>query len=127
MSETLRQKHLNIQIMTYFPCDSCRYEIFVSDDETEPFVICPVCYTRQRKPPKPKVSVQTEETPPETVPGEESDIYDLQNVNSVQIYKESIPVYCKLCRTLMYASAESIGSFLTCPDCEVKTLVVPNK
>jgi DNA-directed RNA polymerase subunit M/transcription elongation factor TFIIS len=43
--------------------------------------------------------------------------------NSVTQSQQTIRIYCKLCGTMMYASDSQIGTKLTCPDCETKTIV----
>jgi DNA-directed RNA polymerase subunit M/transcription elongation factor TFIIS len=104
--------------MLYFPCNSCHNEVSAPEDEVGQFMFCPHCYTRQRVPPP-----QTSEKIENAEVSEQ--IYELRKGEKVKEYKDNIPVYCSLCRTLMYAAAEKIGSHLTCPDCGTKNLVVP--
>ncbi|MDR2757218.1 MAG: hypothetical protein LBC20_16090 [Planctomycetaceae bacterium] len=49
--------------------------------------------------------------------------YALRDVNTSAPEYQTIRVYCKLCGTMMYASDTQIGTELTCPDCETKTIV----
>ncbi|MDR0338567.1 MAG: hypothetical protein LBI18_15960 [Planctomycetaceae bacterium] len=49
--------------------------------------------------------------------------YALHNGNTPVNNSSTIRVYCKLCGTMMYASDAQIGTELTCPDCETKTIV----
>jgi len=105
--------------MIHFPCSSCRYEVSAPDDKVGTFMLCPSCFTRQRIPP-PVTNEKIEEAQAA------DQIYGLRTGEKIKEYKETIPVYCQLCHTLMYASVERIGSYLTCPDCGTKTQVRPD-
>ena len=50
---------------------------------------------------------------------------ELRISEKVREYKETTPVHCQLCRTLMYGSVERMGSYLACPDCGTKTQIRP--
>ena len=107
--------------MIYFPCSGCRYEVSAPDDEVGQYLLCPSCFTRLRIPP-PKTNekikaAQATDQIYELRTGEESE--------KGKKYNDTIPVYCKVCRTLMYAPAERIGQFLVCPDCGTKTQIRP--
>ena len=104
--------------MIYFPCSSCRYEISAPEDTVGTFMLCPSCFARQRIPP-PVTNEKIEEA---QATGQ---IYELRTGEKIREYKETIPVYCQLCRTLMYGSVERIGSYLSCPDCGTKTQIRP--
>jgi len=104
--------------MIYFPCCGCRYEVSAPDDEVGKHVLCPCCFTWLRVPP-PKTNEKIEAAQAA------NQIYGLRTTDEAKEYKDTIPVYCKLCRTLMYAAPERIGSFQTCPDCGTKTQVRP--
>ena len=104
--------------MIYFPCSDCRYEVSAPDDAAGKYVLCPSCFAQVRVPPP--------VTNQKIAAAQEADqVYGLRFGNEVKQYKDTIPVYCKLCRTLMYAAPERIGSFQTCPDCGTKTQVRP--
>jgi len=105
--------------MIYFPCSSCRYEVSAPEDKVGTFILCPSCFTRQRIPP-PVTNEKIEEAQAA------DQIYVLRTGEKIKEYKETIPVYCQLCHTLMHASVERIGSYLTCPDCGTKTQVRPD-
>jgi DNA-directed RNA polymerase subunit RPC12/RpoP len=52
--------------------------------------------------------------------------YDVaEGTTSEAASKTYLPVKCSLCRTVMYATPEEVGSELTCPDCETSTVVPP--
>ena len=105
--------------MIYFPCDSCHYEVSAPDEDVGKHMLCPSCFTRLRIPP-PKTNEKIEKA-------EAADqIYSVRDGETSKKYTETLPVVCPVCRTLMYAAPERIGSFLTCPDCGTKTQVRPD-
>jgi len=81
-------------------------------------MLCSSCFARQRIPP-PVTNEKIEEA---QAMGQ---IYELRTSEKIKEYKETVPVYCQLCRTLMYGSVERIGAYLTCPDCGTKTQIRP--
>ena len=104
--------------MIYFPCNSCHYEVSAPDDAIGNYVLCPSCFTRlQIPPPRTNESIEQAQAADQ--------IYGVRIGEAIKEYKDTMPVYCKLCHTLMYASAERIGSHLICPDCGTKTLILP--
>jgi uncharacterized paraquat-inducible protein A len=106
--------------MIYFPCNGCRYEVSAPDEDVGKYMLCPSCFTRLRIPP-PKTNERIEAAQAA------DQIYEVRVGEKVKEYKDTIPVYCQLCHTLMYASRERIGSFLTCPDCGTKTQIRPKE
>jgi len=104
--------------MIHFPCDSCHYEVSAPEDEVGKYMLCPSCFSRLRIPP-PKTNEKIEQAEAA------NQIYGMHDSGIVKEYNETIPVYCSLCHTLMYAAPERIGSFITCPDCGTKTQVRP--
>jgi len=102
-----------------FPCDSCRNEVSAPVDEVGKFMLCPHCSVRLRVPP-PKTNETIEKA-------EAADqIYTVRDGETGKKYTETLQVVCPICRTLMYAAPERIGSFMTCPDCGTKTQVRPD-
>jgi DNA-directed RNA polymerase subunit RPC12/RpoP len=81
-------------------------------------MFCPVCYCELIVPYIDAAYAEVVESKMDA-----DEVYDLHRSGVFKVY-DGIPVYCKLCRTLMYASEDQIGSELTCPDCGVKTIVV---
>jgi len=105
--------------MIYFPCNSCHYEVSAPEDEVGKYMLCPSCFTRQRIPPP-----QTNEAIEEAQALDQ--IYGLCSGDGEESeeYQSMIPVYCKVCHTLMYAAAERLGDHIACPDCGTKNLVL---
>jgi len=105
--------------MIHFPCTSCHYEVSAPEDEVGKYILCPSCFTRLRIPP-PVTNEQIEKAQAS------EEIYEIRTPEKREKeYNDTIPVYCKLCHTLMYAAPERIGSHITCPDCGTKTLICP--
>ena len=104
--------------MIYFPCSGCHYEVSAPEDDVGKYVLCPNCFTRLRVPP-PVTNEKIEAAEAA------AQIYELRSGKEIKKHKNTIPVYCQLCHTLMYAAPERIGSFQVCPDCGTKTQVRP--
>ena len=81
-------------------------------------MLCPSCFTRQRIPP-PQTNEKIEEAQAT------DQIYGLcpGRGEETKETQEMVPVYCQVCHTLMYATRERIGEYMTCPDCGTKNLI----
>ena len=104
--------------MIHFPCSDCHYEVSAPEDDVGKYMLCPSCFARLRIPP-PKTNEKIEKAQAA------DQIYEVHAQEKIKEYKETIPIYCPICHTLMYASPERIGSYITCPDCGTKTLIRP--
>ena len=105
--------------MIHFPCNSCHYEISAPADEVGKNMLCPSCFTRQRIPPP-----QTDDKIDEAQAADQIYGVSAGDGKETDKYKEMIPIYCRICNTLMYATHERIGEHIACPDCGTKALVV---
>ncbi|MDR1480262.1 MAG: hypothetical protein LBJ00_15100 [Planctomycetaceae bacterium] len=119
-------------------CRVCHTNIAVSKEQIGQILVCPECETKVRVPEsalkKIKQSeeewkrigqVQNKKTNITHQPS--NDIYSITGDDSATTEGKTIRIYCKLCNTMMYASESQIGTELTCPDCETKTLVTASR
>ena len=127
---------------TSYPCPICHALIAITPEMPGTTTICPDCGTSVAIPADVSTTIAAEALPtlrerpilPPPLPGEESNqLYGLRQTASLPgvAYSsdaalagpEVFPVWCRLCGTIMHATEEQIGTELTCPDCETKTLV----
>jgi DNA-directed RNA polymerase subunit RPC12/RpoP len=130
-------------------CPVCSTNIAVTKEQIGTEIICPECETKVLVPEsiEEKVNRSLDEwlrdnrtwdkrTPKErardglmwdeqqiTPHQSDKETYTLRDGNNSVPQYQTIRVYCKLCGTMMYASDSQIGTELTCPDCETKTIV----
>jgi DNA-directed RNA polymerase subunit M/transcription elongation factor TFIIS len=131
------------------PCPVCSTNIAVAKEQIGTEIICPECETKVLVPEsiEEKVNRSLDEwardnrtwdkrTPEErardglmwdeqqiTPHQSGKETYALRDENISAPQYQTIRVYCKLCGTMMYASGSQVGTELTCPDCETKTIV----
>lgn len=80
-------------------------------------MLCPSCFTTLRIPP-PNTSVAIEKAE------QAGSVFELRQDGISKVYDANIPVYCRLCHTLMYADESQVGTNLMCPDCGTQTPVL---
>ncbi len=114
------------------PCPICHTNITVSRKQVGTKIVCPECATSVFVPREieRKIDLATKDPGNHILPVIDSGTegtYEVRgfDVQNPQAHKNSFPVYCKLCGTMMYATEEQVGGELTCPDCETKTRVPP--
>jgi DNA-directed RNA polymerase subunit RPC12/RpoP len=139
----------NRKLFVSLPCPVCSTNIAVTKEQIGMEISCPECETKVRVPEsiEEKVNRSLDEwardnrmwdkrTPEErardglmwdeqqiTPNQSDKETYALRDHNNSIPEYQTIRVYCKLCGTMMYASDSQIGTELTCPDCETKTVV----
>ncbi len=117
------------------PCPICHTNIAVSREQIGTEISCPECDTKVFVPQDivKKINRAVKDIGGQVLPILDADTTETYGVRDVLAPASSddlagpdyIRVRCKLCGTIMYATEESIGQELTCPDCETKTLVTP--
>ena len=117
---------------TSLRCTVCSANIAVRKEQIGQEVVCPDCETTMLVPPDiaGRIDAALNDTLDKIMLGLDNtpakDIYGFYDGNSPQKNETGrIPVHCILCNTLMYASDEQVGTELTCPDCDTKTVVPP--
>ncbi|MDR1963790.1 MAG: hypothetical protein LBQ50_08425 [Planctomycetaceae bacterium] len=107
-------------------CPVCHTYITVSKEQIGTNVVCPECERAVRVPESIGDKAERVLSDRQMMFGDPG-TYTLRNgdipVADHRSTNPAIRVYCRLCGTMMYASEDQIGSELTCPDCETKTLV----
>jgi len=109
-------------------CGTCHTLISVPQDKAGTQMACPDCGTFHRVP-------ESDEKPVDSSPtdknasaanveiygvegGDTSGVAETENFGVAGVEKETFPVYCPMCGTLLYATEDQIGQKLKCPDCE---------
>ncbi|MDR1485008.1 MAG: hypothetical protein LBT09_09315 [Planctomycetaceae bacterium] len=124
---------INRQKTVSLRCPICNTNIAVTKEQVGQILVCPECETKVRVPKSITAKLKhTEEKWTKINQSQNNkpsnDIYAISGKNSTISQNKTIRVYCKLCGTLMYALETQIGTELTCPDCETKTVVAaPSK
>ena len=115
VNETVRdtQDIIREQSHVSFRCRICRAGLAAPPDQVGHAFVCPDCDTENIVPePTPKEEVKEPDTPIE--------VYGIAGFGGgVDLPADNVfPVYCPICRALMYARDDQIGSTLACPDCD---------
>jgi DNA-directed RNA polymerase subunit M/transcription elongation factor TFIIS len=107
-------------------CRVCQTLMYGRLDEVGKTIKCPDCYAQTIVPPPPVVK------PPKPMAAMEGEQYELWGVDESPTVAQLlaaqptyIPIECRLCRTLMHATADQVGKQLKCPDCGTANLVTP--
>ncbi|MDR3199070.1 MAG: hypothetical protein LBU34_14480 [Planctomycetaceae bacterium] len=133
-------------------CPVCSTNISVTKEQIGTEIVCPECETKVRVPESIAEKAEralaewardnrtwdkrTQEErakdgflwndrqlPPDQPNQSGKETYTLRDANNPAPEYRTIRVYCKLCGTMMYASDTQVGTELTCPDCNTKTIV----
>ena len=104
-------------------CSVCHSRLTATAEQVGQTIVCPDCGTPARVPPR---------TPPrrrhrQLALDDYAMCADVDPAAPVTPPKELIRVFCSLCHTLMYATAEQVGQTLVCPDCGTQTAVLPSE
>jgi DNA-directed RNA polymerase subunit RPC12/RpoP len=120
-------------------CSICHTNIAVTKEQIGTEISCPECETKIVVPASiaQKVEEAFDDPSAKMLSGSHSSGKENSGKETYGLFSESsqssvtenirgnIRVYCKLCGTMMYASDLQVGTELTCPDCETKTVVPP--
>lgn len=108
-----------------FECSLCQTRISARTADIGQEVKCPDCGRKNVVPPPPKPKVRVT---PAAMDGEQYELAErdeeferIEPAAALQL----IPVECRLCQTLMYATPDRVGQELRCPDCGAMTKIRP--
>jgi len=110
-------------------CPVCRARIDATWDEVGRTIVCPDCDTPV--PVTPPADSASARSAPMKIDEQRIGQYGIDERAGAADHarpspaEEGFPVYCSLCRTMMYATADQVGRKLTCPDCQTQTVVPP--
>ncbi len=109
-----------------FECSLCQTRMSARVADVGRMAACPDCGRRNKIPPPPKPK---KAKPPAALSGEQFDLWGVDDSPWLAAAEQPvlIPVECRVCQTLMYATEAQIGAELKCPDCGAATKVAKPK
>ena len=106
-------------------CHVCQTRLYGTPDQVGQELKCPDCGTKTvLRPPPPQAAAKQ----PEAMEGDQYELMD-DEPSKAAVAAQAVPTYvafnCKLCDTLMHATADRVGQSIACPDCGRKNVVPP--
>jgi DNA-directed RNA polymerase subunit M/transcription elongation factor TFIIS len=116
----------NVPEFVTFECSLCQTRMSARIADVGRMAACPDCGRRNKIPPPPKPK---QVKPPAALSGEQYDLWGVDETPWLGAANEPklIPVECRLCQTLMYATEAQEGAEMKCPDCGALTKIVRPK
>lgn len=88
-------------------------------------VACPDCGRKNVIPPPPKAK---KPVTPAAMEGEQYELWGVDEAPTGNVgARELFAFDCRVCQTMMYATKEQLGLYMTCPDCGARTIAKPPK
>ena len=104
----------------YIPvtCRVCQTLMYGRPDQVGKAIKCPDCYALTVVPPP---AIVKPKKPPAAMEGEQYELWGVDEAPSVVKMLAAEPKYiavvCRMCQTLMQATADQVGHKIKCPDC----------
>jgi DNA-directed RNA polymerase subunit RPC12/RpoP len=107
-----------------FECSLCQTRITAMTVDVGRKVACPDCGRKNVIPPPPKAK---KAVVPAAMEGEQYELWGVDEAPTGKVATRELFAFdCRVCQTMMYATKEQLGLYMTCPDCGARTIAKPH-
>jgi DNA-directed RNA polymerase subunit RPC12/RpoP len=108
-----------------FDCSLCQTRITALVADVGKKVACPDCGRKNVVPPPP---APKKPVVPAAMEGEQYQLWGVDETPTVDPREQQLfPFECRVCQSLMHATKEQFGLYMTCPDCGARTIAKPRR